>query len=207
MASPPGGVSSPQDIDRWLAAAAAGSVEALGQLFEACRPYLLLVANAEVGTDLQAKVAPSDLVQQTFLEGQRDFAGFRGRTEADLLAWLRQILLHNVANVRRHYRATDMRQVGREVPVTVAGPLSDGQPSPSSLVAAREEDTALRQALADLPADHRDVLRLRQDDQSFEEIGRQLGRSAEAARKLWARAVDRLSKVLSAEHESRGRHP
>jgi RNA polymerase sigma-70 factor (ECF subfamily) len=190
-------------MEQWLAAAAAGSVEALGRLFEACRPYLLLVANEELGADLQAKVGPSDLVQQTFLEGQRDFSGFHGRSEGDLLAWLRQILLHNVANVRRQYRATDMRQVGLEVAVDRAGPLPDRQGSPSSHVAAQEQQAALCRALEQLPADQRDALRLRQEELSFEEIGRRLGRSAEAARKLWARAVARLSQLLSANHDSR----
>ena len=91
--------------------AAAGSPEALGSLLEMCRPYLLGVGNQQLEMDLQAKAGASDLVQETFLEAQRDFRGFHGGNEAELLAWLRQILLNNFANLRRHYRDTDKRDL------------------------------------------------------------------------------------------------
>src|SRR5262245_26207367 len=65
---------------RWLPAARAGSSEALGQVLEACRGYLLLIAGQELEPALRAKGGASDLVQQTFLEAQRDFAGFHGTT-------------------------------------------------------------------------------------------------------------------------------
>jgi hypothetical protein len=41
-------------------------------------PYLGGIAARELGPDLRAKGGASDLVQQTFLEAQRDFAAFRG---------------------------------------------------------------------------------------------------------------------------------
>src|SRR5262249_13094013 len=63
----------PQGVDEWLALARGGSPEALGQLLELCRRYLLQVANAELETLLQAKAGASDLVQETFLEAQRVF--------------------------------------------------------------------------------------------------------------------------------------
>ena len=107
----------PDVLRRPLAAARRGSGEALGQLLESCRNYLLLVSNQELGTDLQAKVGGSDVVQQTFLEAKENFGKFRGQTEAELLAWLRRILLDNLANVERHYRGTARRQVRREVPL------------------------------------------------------------------------------------------
>src|SRR5437870_8093656 len=91
---------------QWLAEARAGSPEALGQMLEACRGYLLLVAQRELAPDLRAKGGASDLVQETFLEAQRDFPRFSGRSEAELLAWLRRLLLNNLANFTRHYRAT-----------------------------------------------------------------------------------------------------
>ena len=56
----------------YVTTARGGSREALGEALESCRAYLLLVANRELDDDLQAKGAPSDLVQETFLEAQRD---------------------------------------------------------------------------------------------------------------------------------------
>src|SRR6516225_2720280 len=108
--------------EEWLAAARGGAPETLGQLLEACRQYLLLVANQHLAPDLQRKFGASDVAQETFLEAQRDFGAFHGRSEEELLAWLRRILLNNLANLTRGYRGTDKRQVAREVPLAEAAP-------------------------------------------------------------------------------------
>jgi RNA polymerase sigma-70 factor (ECF subfamily) len=173
-----------------------------------CRAYLLAVANEQLKPDIQAKVGASDLVQDTFLEAQRDFSMFRGRSEAELLAWLRQILLHNLANVSRQYRETDKRQIHREVPlsevpaVELLQALAGGDSTPSAHAVRRERDQSLEQAMARLPERLRHVLQWRTYERcSFEEIGRRLGRSAGAARKQWARAVERLQQILGPADE------
>src|SRR5438105_7704898 len=56
------------DAARRLAQARAGSREALGQALEACRRYLLRIAEDDLDPALRAKGGASDLVQQTFLE-------------------------------------------------------------------------------------------------------------------------------------------
>jgi RNA polymerase sigma-70 factor, ECF subfamily len=187
-----------------LCAARAGSRDALGAVLEACRGYLLRIANEQLGSDLHAKGGGSDLVQQTFLEAQRDFADFQGDSEAELLAWLRILLLHNLANFRRHYRGTDKRQVGREVALKSGDSSAESgvavaadTPTPSQEAIANEEAEAMRLALQRLPAAYRQAIVLRhQEQQSFEEIGRQLNRTPGAARMLWLRAVERLQKEL-----------
>src|SRR5947209_10676268 len=100
--------------DELLRRACAGDDDARGRLLEAYRGYLTLLARVQLGQRLQGKADPSDLVQETFLEAHRDFAQFRGRTEAELAAWLRQILAHNLANLVRHYRGTQRRDVRLE---------------------------------------------------------------------------------------------
>jgi RNA polymerase sigma-70 factor (ECF subfamily) len=193
-----------RDAAEYLPAARAGSREALGQALEICRGYLLRVANQGLDEDLRAKGGASDLVQETFLEAQRDFGRFQGSSEEELLAWLRLLLLHNVANFTRRYRGTDKRRVDREVGLDGtesaaarrAGLAAD-TPSPSGEAITREQAERLRQALEHLPEDYGRVVRLRnQERRSFEEIGTLLGRSAEAARRLWSRAVERLQREL-----------
>src|SRR5580700_9060811 len=90
--------------DRLLVAARRGSREALGNALEACRRYLLAIASRELDPDLRAKGGASDLVQETFLEAQRDFARFQGSSPEELRAWLRQVLLHNVGAFTRRFR-------------------------------------------------------------------------------------------------------
>jgi RNA polymerase sigma-70 factor (ECF subfamily) len=198
-----------RDAESRIAAARQGSSEALGQLLEVCRDYLLLVATQEFDPKLQAKVGPSDLVQETFLRAHRDFGQFQGRTQDEFRAWLRRILLHYLANVGKQYRATAKREAGREVSwdenlaAADKGPVAPGE-SPSADLVAQEEDAALLRALPQLPAEYREVIRLRFEERlPFEEIGHCLTRTSEAARKLFARAVERLNELLKESNDDR----
>jgi RNA polymerase sigma-70 factor (ECF subfamily) len=196
-----------EDVAARLSAARGGSSEALGQVLEACRGYLLLIANRELDTALQPKGGPSDLVQETFLEAQRDFARFHGTTADELKAWLRQMLLNNLANFTRRYRQTAKRELGREVGLPKSQDsgaqeirLIAEALSPSGEAMANEQVEALGRALQRLPPDYRQVLLLRfQEQQTFEEIGRAMQRTPNAARMLWLRAVERLQHELEGD--------
>jgi RNA polymerase sigma-70 factor (ECF subfamily) len=194
---------------QWLPSARAGSQEALGQALEACRGYLLLIAQMELDPGLQGKGSPSDLVQQTLAEAVRDFNRFNGDTEAELLQWLRRLLLNNVADFSRQYRETGKRQIGREVPLQQGESSSDAGlqptlewPSPSSEAMAHEQEDAVHRVLARLPEDYRRVIVLRyQESRSFDEIGAELHMTANAARKLLLRAVERVRQELDSSHD------
>lgn len=150
-----------------LQEARAGSVQALGQLLEMCRHYLLGVAHGELESQLRAKAGASDLVQEAFLEAQRLFARFQGETSQELLAWLRAILLNKLADFNRSYQATAKRQVGREVNLGGTESSPGIQPlaptnTPSGLIAQNEEAQAVQRALERLPAHYRQVILWRQ---------------------------------------------
>lgn len=194
-----------EDVAQWLPAARSGSREALGQVLEACRGYLLLIARQELDTELQAKGGASDLVQQTFLEAQRDFAKFQGTTHEALLAWMRRLLINNLANFRRDFHR-DKRRVTREVPLPGSdsqGPRGGGvdakTATPSALMMLAEQTETLERALAKLPKDYRRVIELRhREERSFEAIAELMERSQNAVRKLWSRAIERLQQELDA---------
>lgn len=191
------------DLTQSLAEARAGSADALGRLLHSCRGYLLMVANRELDPALRAKSNPSDLVQETFMEAFRDFRQFHGTDEVELLAWLRRLLLNNLANFSRAYRETDKRDLSRERSASpvVGGSLVNGlasdEPSAATQAIQREEGESLRDCLARLPEEYRQVLDLRfQERLTFEEIGKRLGRTGNAVRKLWGRAVERLQREM-----------
>src|SRR5207244_6668558 len=94
------------DLEHLLQEARAGDVAVLGQLLEAYRRYLALLARVQIGQRLQGKVDELDLVQETFLEAHRHFDRFQGTSEAQLVAWLRQIVAANLANLLRRYIGT-----------------------------------------------------------------------------------------------------
>ncbi len=100
------------ELGQLLTFARAGNRPALGQLLDRYRPYLMLLARLQIDRRLQGKVEAADLVQETFLEAHRDFAQFRGTTEKELVGWLRQILVSNLANLVRREIAPALKRAG-----------------------------------------------------------------------------------------------
>jgi RNA polymerase sigma-70 factor (ECF subfamily) len=189
-------------VEKWIEDARQGDREALGRLLDMCRHYLLLVANKELTPALWAKVAPSDIVQDSLLEAGRDFPGFLGDSEEELLAWLRSILHNNVLNIRRHFE-TGKRQVELEVPLEqcpddqLLKGMSSPTETPSRQAQAREQDAQLQQALRQLPEHYRQVILLRSTENlTFAQIAEKLGSTPDAVRRLWGRAVEELAKLL-----------
>ena len=182
-----------------LALAREGDPEAIGWLLEQNRDYLLFVANQDFGHDLRRKMGVSDLVQESMAQAHNHFGRFTGATREELLAWLRGILRNDAKHWRRHYRGVEKRSresepdSGSRVGVAPADPWL----TPRSQAVADEEAALLHQAMEQLPENWRMVIQLRNwEDQSYEEIGRKMDCSAEAARKLWSRAILRLQEYL-----------
>src|SRR5438128_11691435 len=100
--------------EQLLQEARGGDAATLGRLLEVYRRYLALLARVQIGRHLQGKADASDIVQETFLEAHRNFANFRGSSEAELIQWLRQILVGNVADLLRRYLGTRGRDVRLE---------------------------------------------------------------------------------------------
>lgn len=199
-------------LERSIVSARDGSFTALGQLLDHYRDYLLLVANDELRRELTAKVAPSDLVQDTFFQAAKGFPTFRGRSEPELRAWLRQILIRKVRDANRRYCQRWKRAVSREIPLDaegqnahLAGALECQRAQPQERLAQSELSARVQAALKTLPDDYCRVIELRHfERQSLSEIALQMGRSPDAVRKLWCRAVEKLISEL-AEHGSTGR--
>jgi RNA polymerase sigma-70 factor (ECF subfamily) len=190
------------DFQRQLAAARAGCPEALGQLLQGCRRYLLLSAGRALDSTLRPKEGVSDLVQQTFVVAHRHFQSFRGTSLGELLSWLNRILEHRLANQVRRYKLTSKRTVRREVELNAGGHtdrlgLVDQRLGPSDDAALGDERQRVQRAMERLSDVYRQVLMLRAWQRlPFAEIARQMHRSPAAVEKLWARAVERLEVEL-----------
>jgi RNA polymerase sigma-70 factor (ECF subfamily) len=189
--------------------ARAGQADALGRLLELYRNYLELLARLQIGRRLQSKVDAADVVQETFLDAHAAFAEFRGSTERELVAWLRQVLACNLASLIRRYFGTQRRDVHLERQLAAdldqsSQALDRGfvaaTTSPSQQAAQREQAVLLADALGRLPPDYREVIILRQlEGLSFLEVAQHMRRSQESVKKLWVRALIRLRGVLGGE--------
>jgi RNA polymerase sigma-70 factor, ECF subfamily len=199
----------PNSANQLLSSAKGGSTDCLGSLLFLYRNYLLSVAQAELGDDLRAKLGASDLLQETFLEAGRDFESFSGTDLRELQSWLRRILLNNLANSVRSYRSSEMRDVSREVNGDSArsdplfSRLKSPVETPSRCLMNEEMLGTVRAAVQRLPEQYQSVVILRNYDRlPFEEIGTRIGRTPEAARKLWCRAIKLLQDELEATYDT-----
>ena len=92
-----------QRCERLIQGARTGAAEALGELIESWRSYLLFVAQHELPADLLHKVGVSDLVQSACLDIHQRFGDFRGQTAEERRAWLKQLVRHDVQDAERRY--------------------------------------------------------------------------------------------------------
>lgn len=194
-----------REVHEGIDAARGGDSAALGEVLEAFRQYLTLLAHRGLGSGLATKAGASDLVQETFLAAHRGIGGFRGSTQAEWRAWLEAILHHQLANLRRAHRDTRKRR-GEPAAggVRLDDRVLDTITPPSLSLQRRERDTALEDALRRLPAHYQQVIRWHHDDGlTFEAIGTRLSISADGARKLWGRALVRLRRSMGPDHDPR----
>jgi RNA polymerase sigma-70 factor, ECF subfamily len=179
-----------------------------GPTLERFRAYLRLLARMQMGPRLQGKLDPSDLVQQTLLQALQALDRFRGHSDAELAAWLRQILAHKLTNAARELGRAK-RDVGRECSLEAALEQSSArleawlvaeQSSPSQQAQRKEQVLRLAEALDSLPEGQREALTRRYlQSWSLDDIGRQLGRSPSAVAGWIKRGLKQLRLLL---HES-----
>jgi RNA polymerase sigma-70 factor (ECF subfamily) len=185
-----------------------GDSAALGRLLELYRNYLRLVARSLIGVALRVKAEPSDLVQETFLKVHREFAGFAGQGEPEVIAWLRRILGRTLADHVKHHRRKGRDLQRQESPdqllersdAAVHRALASHASSPSNGAVRREQAVLLADAVDRVPPDYREVFILRALEHiPLEEIAARIGRSVGAVRMLWTRALERLNKMLETQ--------
>ena len=105
----------------------------------------------------------------------------------------------------RRFEMAQKRAVKREASLSVIvdrsgiSVLPAGSNTPDHSAIRREDAAMLAGVLTRVPDDYQTVLRLRYwDGLTFPEIAIRIGRSEEAARKLWYRALARLTEELQA---------
>ena len=180
------------------------------QLLQLFQSYLQWMATEHLDPATRQKVAPSDVVQQTFTLVVENFDNFRGTSQAEFRAWIKQILLRELANARRKYR-TAKRDLKRERRMDGTGtqlgirPV-DRNPTPATNALAAERIRVFHDALSRLPDEYATVIRLRSlDRKSFGEIAESLGRTYDAVTKLWYRAIMKFEEELQKSELFRSR--
>lgn len=176
-----------------------------GQWLERHRPYLTLLARAHLNLRNSDKVSSSDIVQQTLLDAFANRDQYRGTTDAELAAWLRQILKHNLLDVLRDQRR-DKRDVRRERPLERGIDASFShtddwlvavQSSPSQRAVKQEDVLRLSEALSKLPDNQREAIVLHHlQGLKLAEVAVEIERSEAAVAGLLFRGLTKLHTLL-----------
>ena len=147
----------------------------------------------------------------TLITAADEFRSFRGGSEAELVGWLKAILAQHMAATARWHLRTQKRAAGNEVQFqglptansssgfggdSLLGPAASG-PTPSRFVMQQELRERIRGAIAELPWEQQEAVRLKFiDEWSLVEIADFLGKTERAVAGLVARGMKRLKDRL-----------
>jgi RNA polymerase sigma-70 factor (ECF subfamily) len=182
------------------------SPEAWERLIEAVEPAsLLVVIEQRMSGVLRRVQTAEDIFQEALLHAWRDRRGFEWRGVKSFRSWLLTIIDHRIHNAADRQAAAKRAGV-----VTVASlPAFDGattfaepgfpsgSTTPSRLAIYREQADLMGRALAGLPDEQREVVRLRLFEQaSLEEIAARLGLGMSAVRHRFRKGSELYAKRL-----------
>ncbi len=187
----------------------AADAEALGELFMLHRDRLWRMLFVRLDRRLTPRVAPDDVLQETFLDVARRIGEYLANPAVPFYVWLRFLAVQRMQMVHRAHLGARARDVSQEVALpqgggplasseSMAGQLVSQMTSPSQAAIRNELQERLRTALDAMDPLDREVLALRH----FEELGNNevaqvLGISKEAASKRHVRALKRLKEIFA----------
>jgi RNA polymerase sigma-70 factor (ECF subfamily) len=179
-----------------------GDESAATQVFREYEPYLRMVVRRQLSGSLRAKFDSSDIVQSIWVDVLQGFRDSRWRFQD--AAHLRKFLV----TVTRNRFLDRLRQqhaaLAHEQPLTnfdVEGIPPSPQPRPSEIVQAEE---LWEQMLALCPPAHRELLRLKRQGASLDEIATQTGLHPSSVRRILydlARRFTAWQKAQAAQEE------
>jgi RNA polymerase sigma-70 factor (ECF subfamily) len=182
--------------------------EVLGRLFDAQRARLRRMIDVRLDPRLRARVDPSDVLQEAWLEVSARLEDYLRRPQMPFTLWVRFIAGQKILALRRHHVGAQKRDSRRETrAVRGAGPeastaamvdqLVASGTTPSDAAVREELRTELAETLDRLPALDREVLVLRHFEQlGNTEVAALLGLSESAASNRYVRALDRLRSAI-----------
>lgn len=194
------------DIAPLLEKLKAGDQAALSELFDTYRPQLRRMVELRLDPRLGARVAPSDVLQEAYVDCLSRYEHFFRREGASFYVWLRLIVNQSLVDLHRKHLAAKMRSAGQEAnagwtaatSVSLARHLVAQLETPSQIVGKEEMLSQVQAALETLDPLDREILTLRH----FEELGNNevaelLGLQKAAASNRYVRALGRLRQALA----------
>ena len=178
-----------------------GDSSAFGDLYRRYHDELLFAVRAHLGPRLRSKLESEDILQSVAADAFRAMSGVRAETPDGLRHYLHAMIVNKIRGRADHFDA--VKRAG-DVPLTQsqAGAVPDIAGEPEYHDSERYEK--LERALAVLPDEMREVIVLRKiDGLSSRQVADRTGRTDVATRKLFSRAMARLSLGLAGGGDER----
>jgi len=191
-----------------LRSAAEGERSALDELFENYRGRLRAMVQLRLNRRLQARIDPSDVVQDAYLQAVKRLDDYLKQPQLPPYLWLRHLTGKQLLAVHRHHLGTHMRDATREISIgqsslpdadstAMAIPIIDQASTPSREAIRAEEITRLQAALDRMNPADREIIALRHfEGLSNAETAHVLGLNPSAASSRFFRALKRFGAVL-----------
>jgi RNA polymerase sigma-70 factor, ECF subfamily len=161
---------------------------------------LLAIIRLRMGPRLRARCESRDVLQNSLLKACRSIEGFEGESGETFMAWLARIARNEIRD-QAAYQQAGRRDLRQDLPLDDAGEtLAAEVRTATARVALGEQAAALERALEALDESQRELIVLRKlEELSFPEMGQRLGRSPDACRMAFARAMAALTLALDAD--------
>jgi RNA polymerase sigma-70 factor (ECF subfamily) len=188
-----------------------GSAEALGEYLNAIKPRLVGLLHHLTGEHLQRVVETEDLFQEVARSAIASLAKIP-RENLDVDAWLERLARRRVVDAHReHFGAAKRSQSRNQVFSQMGSDDSEGEghfeqlliasiTSPSLAASRNFKLAQLQTALAQLPSEQQELLRLRYSEGlPTAMIAEQMGKTDVAVRVMLSRIIAALQKQLGGE--------
>jgi RNA polymerase sigma factor (sigma-70 family) len=190
------------DFERLMTDVASGSEEAIWELAETYTPYILRAVRVSLPSKVRPKLDSQDFAQALWASILLNRKGLtRLKTPQQLIAFLAASARNKVIDATRRYMRTQKYNVSRELSLADVPPQSAAQPAPQAALCTRDptpsQFASVRerwtQILLGAPDLDREILRLRLEGSTFEEIAADLQISQATARRAIQHLIDQLS--------------
>ena len=198
--------SSPGVTIRLLKAFQAGDSRALNRLLDRIGPRILLSVRSRRPAGLRAKLDSMDIVQEVMKDALPRLKELVVTSEGGLVHWFSALVSNEIKNQAAYFQR-GKRAVSKEVYFDAPVESDEGAAvrefhgpdlTPSRNLVISEDMRFLEAAMDRLPEEYQEVIRQRSiEGLDFGEIGRFMNRSADAARMLYNRAIDRLTAEMA----------
>ncbi|MBI4604342.1 MAG: RNA polymerase sigma factor [Planctomycetes bacterium] len=164
-----------------------GDRSAFDELFRALEDRLRAFIRSRIRSGYRGKLDVEEVLQDTFVRAFQSIGSFRGEDREQLRRWLTGVAQKTVLRAETELAARRRRTL------EIQDDVASSDVSPSRALRREERLERLRRVIDTLSGDHREVVYLtRIEGLTLKQAAARMGRSPEAVRKLFWRALKQL---------------